>query len=259
MAYVQHDTIVEGIQSRVLEGGDGDTVLFLHGAAGLTGWLPYFESLSHHFRVLAPEHPGYGSVVRPDSIASVADLAEYYKSFVADLGRFHLIGSSLGGWLASALALRVPESIRSLTLIAPAGMRARPNGSGPGALPSRVERLRTLYFDQTWAERTLAQDPSDIQQIETKNWATTSLLGGPGFHDPNMESELAKLGCPVLVLWGAEDQVVSSEQAGTWGKAIAGAEVHVLPRCGHLPHIEMMSTAAGLTHEFISKWNISKR
>ncbi|MCX4174537.1 MULTISPECIES: alpha/beta fold hydrolase [Paraburkholderia] len=256
MAYVQRDTMVSGVRSRMFEGGEGETVLFLHGAAGLTGWLPYFESLSHRFKVLAPEHPGYGEVVRPDSIVSIADLAEYYKSFTAGLGRFHLIGSSLGGWLASMLALLAPAEVQSLTLIAPAGMRERPDGSGPGTLPSRGERLRRLYFDQGFVERILAQDPPDIQQIETRNWATSSLLGGPGFYNPMMQSELAKLACPTLILWGKEDQVVSVEQARLWGNAITGADVRIFSRCGHLPHLEMATMAAGLTQDFINKRNI---
>jgi len=58
----------------------------------------------------------------------------------------------------------VPEAIRSLTLIAPAGMRT---GSGPGALPSRAEPLRRYYFDQSFVQRVLAQDPHDIQKLVT--------------------------------------------------------------------------------------------
>jgi pimeloyl-ACP methyl ester carboxylesterase len=253
MLYVQHKTTVHGVESRMLRGGTGDTVLFLHGAGGLSGWLDYFDRLAHRFDVLAPEHPGFGKNERPEWITSVADLARYYKTFCAGLGRIHLIGSSMGGWLASELAMQVPEAIRSLTLIAPAGMRARAPGSGPGALPSRAERLRRFYFDQSFVDRVLAQDPHDIQKIEAGNYATTELLGGPGFHDPSLQESLGRLNCPTLVLWGEEDRVVSVAQAKLWSDAVAGAEVHVFSRCGHLPHVEMSEAAASLTQAFIQR------
>jgi pimeloyl-ACP methyl ester carboxylesterase len=245
--------MVHGITSRMLRGGSGEVILFLHGAGGLTGWLDYFDRLAQRYDVVAPEHPGFGMSERPDWIRSVDDLARYYKTFCAGLGQVHLIGSSLGGWLASKLAMLAPEAVRSLTLIAPAGMRARSAGSGPGALPSRVERLRRFYYNQSFVERVLAQDPPDIQKIETGNYITSELLGGPGFCDPTMEQALRALRCPTLVLWGEEDRVVSVEQAKLWGDAISGAEIHVLPNCGHLPHVELSAATARLTDSFIRK------
>lgn len=253
MLYVHHKTMVHGVESRMLRGGTGDEVLFLHGAGGMTGWLDYFDKLAHSYDVLAPEHPGFGKNERPEWIASVTDLARYYTTFCASLGGIHLVGSSLGGWLASRLAMQVPQAIRSLTLIAPAGMRARATGSGPGAWPSRAERLRRYYFDQSFVERVLAQDPHDIQKIESGNLKTSELLGGPGFYDPTLELELGKVSCPTLILWGEEDRVVSVELAKRWSDAIAGAEVHVFPRCGHLPHVEMSDAAASLTEAFIER------
>jgi pimeloyl-ACP methyl ester carboxylesterase len=253
MLYVQHKTMVHGVASRMLRGGEGDTVLFLHGAGGLTGWLDYFDRLAQRYEVLAPEHPGFGKSERPDWIGSVADLTRYYRTFCAGLGQVHLIGSSLGGWLASQLAMLAPEAIRSLTLIAPAGMRARPVGSGPGALHSRVERLLRFYYDHSLVERVLAQDPPDIQKIESGNYKTAELLGGPGFYDPTLEQALQGVTCPTLVVWGEEDRVVSVEQAKLWSNAIHGAEVRIFPACGHLPHVEFSDATARLTEAFIHR------
>jgi pimeloyl-ACP methyl ester carboxylesterase len=253
MLYVEDKKMVHGVMSRLLRGGEGDTVVFLHGAGGLPRWLEYFDKVACCNEVLVPEHPGFGKSERPEWIASVADLARYYQAFIANLGKIHLIGSSLGGWLASELAVLAPEAIRSLTLIGPVGMRALSDGSGLGAPSTRAERLQRLYFDPSFVELILAQDPLDIDEIESRNWTTAGLLGGQGFYDSGLEKRLEKISCPTQVFWGEEDCIVPVAQAEVWRNAIVGAKMHVFPRCGHLPHVERSDDVAALTEAFFQQ------
>jgi pimeloyl-ACP methyl ester carboxylesterase len=253
MLHVQHKTITHGVTSRMLRAGNGDPVLFLHGGEGLTGWLDYLDRLAFNYDVLAPEHPGFGKSERPAWTPSIADLARYYKTFCANLGQVNLIGSSLGGWLASRLAILAPEAISSLTLIAPAGMRGHTTDNGSGRLPTRAQRLQQLFSDQSFVERLLAQDPHDIMKIESANSKTCELLCGPEHYDPTLEKTLEGLECPTLILWGEDDNFISVEQAKLWDSAIAGAEVQVLSRCGHFPHVELPDEAARLTKAFLER------
>jgi len=249
----QRATKVLGVSSRRLERGQGEAMLFLHGAAGLTGWLPFFSELSMHWRLLVPEHPGFGLSPRPDWITSISDLASYYERYVEDLGPVHLVGSSFGGWLASELALRTPALVRSLTLIAPAGMRPRMPGSGIGSLPTREARVRRLYFDQRLADAALTQEPSGQQlQVEERNWKTTALLGGATFHNPNLATRVGRIKKRSLLLWGRQDAVIAFDQASNWLEALPQSEVAAFDECGHLPHVEKTQAAAEAVVRFLS-------
>jgi pimeloyl-ACP methyl ester carboxylesterase len=92
----------QGVSIRLHRAGKGPTVLFLHGAGGVPQWLPFFDALAERYELLVPEHPGFGDSDDPPWITSISDLAMFYLDLVeeAGLGNIHLIGNSLGGWLA---------------------------------------------------------------------------------------------------------------------------------------------------------------
>ncbi len=116
--------MVRGQFLRMLRKGQGAPVLFLHGAGGLT-WTPLLERLSIKFDVMATEHPGFGGTEMPGWMASVGDLAFFYLDVLdaLNLPALHLIGHSLGGWTAAELAIRNTRRLRTLTLLAPAGVQ----------------------------------------------------------------------------------------------------------------------------------------
>ena len=93
---------------RLMRGGTGAPLLFLHGGGGAGIWLPSMAALAKKFDVIAPEHPGFGASDTPPWLDNVADLAYFYLDFLEqlDLRGVHLVGSSLGGWIAAELAVR---------------------------------------------------------------------------------------------------------------------------------------------------------
>src|SRR5438270_11915522 len=97
---------VDGATIRLLRGGSGTPVMFLHGAGGHTGWMRFLEELSRRFGVFAPEHPGFGQSDDPPWLDNVADLAYFYLDLLKALGwgGVHLIGPWPGGWIAAGLA-----------------------------------------------------------------------------------------------------------------------------------------------------------
>src|SRR5216684_1453615 len=116
---------------------------------------------SHTVRtVMVPEHPGFGSSDNPPFIRNVADVAMYYLDFLDDLAassgdeKIHLVGQSLGGWIA-ALATRNCSHLKSLALLAPAGIRVKGFPSGDNFIWSPEEAARNLVHDQAYAERAI--------------------------------------------------------------------------------------------------------
>ena len=99
---------VRDVAIKLHRAGRGPTVLFLHGAGGVPQWLPFFEALAERYELLVPEHPGFGGSDDPPWIHSMPDLAMFYLDLLEETGldRIHLIGNSLGGWLAAEILIR---------------------------------------------------------------------------------------------------------------------------------------------------------
>src|SRR5690349_9490268 len=101
-------TTIRGCSISLMRRGSGAPALYLHGAGGVAGWSPFFEELSRSFELYVPDHPGFGRSDTPPWLDNVHDLAYFYLQFLRDLDldRVHLIGSSIGGWVALEMAVR---------------------------------------------------------------------------------------------------------------------------------------------------------
>src|SRR5260370_8318790 len=138
---------VQSVPIRLHRAGHGPTVLFLHGAGGVPQWLPFFDALAEHYELLVPEHPGFGGSDDPPWIHSMSDLAMFYLDLVEEAGldRGHLIGNSLGGWLAPEILIRDRSRVKSLVQLAPAGIPVKGLPCGANFIWGPEEAGRHLY------------------------------------------------------------------------------------------------------------------
>jgi pimeloyl-ACP methyl ester carboxylesterase len=233
---------------RLLRGGAGAPVIFLHGPAGLPGWSPFLEQLSARHEVLVPEHPGFGRSHNPAWIRNVPDVAMYYLDFIDRLGaeKVHLIGHSLGGWIGAELAIRNCSKLASLTLIAPAGIRMRGVPIGDNFIWSREEAVRNLFHDQSFADEMLARPVSEEEaELQLTNRFMAAKLGWePRWFNPALERWLHRIQVPTMILWGADDKFLPSRYAEFWREKLPQAAVELIPQCGHLPHVEKPDAVA---------------
>src|SRR2546425_4573542 len=139
---------------RLMRGGAGAPLLFLHGGGGLGIWLPCMAQLAKKFDVIAPEHPGFGASDTPAWLDTIGDLANFYLDFLdqLDLSGVHLVGSSLGGWIAAEAAVRNATRLASLTLIGAAGIHVRDVAQVDTFLRHEKQRIRALFHDQELAQ-----------------------------------------------------------------------------------------------------------
>ena len=89
---------VRDVNVRMLRGGSGPPLLFLHGANGLPVWLPVFDLLAKQFEVFVPEHPGFGTSDNPPWIRNIGDLAMYYLDFLEEFGPQMICVNSAADW-----------------------------------------------------------------------------------------------------------------------------------------------------------------
>jgi pimeloyl-ACP methyl ester carboxylesterase len=237
---------VGGYKFRIAEGGSGPTLFFLHGAGGFN-WSPLLQRLATDWRVIAPEHPGFGRSQIPDWMMSAGDVAFFYLDVLAalDLREVHLVGHSIGGWIAAEIAIRSTERLSALTLMAPAGVAVPEAPFGDIFLWGPEERVRRLYYDQKLADERIRNLPKQDIDVALQNQAAVARLAwNPRLHNPQLARWLHRITIPTLLIWGEEDQVVPFACRRPFLEQIPQAELMALPASGHALHAERAAEIA---------------
>jgi len=255
MSYVEETIAISGCQIRLLRGGreGAPPLVFLHGAGGHTGWMSFLDELARDYAVYAPEHPGFGRSDDPPWLDDVGDLAYFYLDFLETLGldRVHLIGTSLGGWVAAELAVRNQSRLASLTLVCAVGILA---GGKPIADIFRMpveENLRRFYADPERAARRVGDMAKADMTIVAKNRATvTRLAYRPRFYNPGLAKWLHRITVPTLLVWGDKDGLVPPQFGDAYRAAIPHARLVVLENAGHAPFDEQKDAFLAAFGEF---------
>src|SRR5947208_2515290 len=119
--------------------------------------MAFLEGLSTRFQVFAPEHPGFGQSDDPPWLDEIADLAYFHLDLLQALGleRVHLIGTSLGGWVAAEMAVRSTARLASLTLVGAVGITAKGEPIPDIFRMPAEDNLRRFYADPERAARRL--------------------------------------------------------------------------------------------------------
>ena len=240
MPYSESTITVRGTRIRMLRGGNGLPLLFLHGASGHAGWLPVFDQLSAQFDVIAPEHPGFGSSDDPSWLDRPSDLAYFYLDLIEKmkLDRVHLMGTSLGGWIAAELAVRNTCRLATLTLICAVGIV--PDGAPIDDMfrMSSEENARRFYFNPERARRRVELLAQADARILVRNRSTVVRLAYPHFANPDLAKWLHRIDVPTLLIWGANDGLVPVRFGETYGRLIPNSHLVVIPDAGHAPFEE---------------------
>ena len=233
---------IRGCRVNLLRGGKGAPLLFLHGAAGGGIWHPFLDRLASRFDVLAPEHPGFGRSDTPPWLDNIADVAYFYLDFLKalKLEHVHLVGLSLGGWIAAELAVRSTARLKTLTLVSSAGIHLKNVPQVDTFLSNEEQRIRDLFHDPALADRMTGQVLSpEMADIALKNRFTTAkLVWQPRAYNPHLAKWLHRIDVPTLILWGESDRLFPPAYAAEFHRLVPGSKVVVIPACGHLPNIE---------------------
>ena len=257
MAFGQRFIEVDGCKLNLRRGGSGEPLLYLHEAGGAPAVLPFMEKLAERFDVLVPEHPGFGASDEPGWLENMHDLAYFYLDVLEslELRGVHLVGSSLGGWLALEMAVRDASRLKSLVLVGPAGISVPGVAPGDVFLWSPEELARNLFFDPALAEKMLAQPVTpELLDVSLKNRHTVARLGWePRMHDPFLRKWLHRVNVPVKIVWGEADKILPVAYAREFKRLMPGAEIDIIPRCGHLPQAERPEEFCDIVMRFAGK------
>ncbi|MFL5068375.1 MAG: alpha/beta fold hydrolase [Xanthobacteraceae bacterium] len=236
--------------------GRGAPLLFLHGGNGASEWRPFMADLAQAFDVIVPEHPGFGGSETPQWLDNVGDLAYFYLDVIEALGlvRVHLVGTSLGGWVAAEVAVRRSPALASLVLAAPAGIHLEGVAKGDIFMWSAEESARNLFHDPEWTKQALDRPVSEAEQtMAMGNRATMARLAWqPRLYNPHLAKWLHRIDAPTLILWGDDDKVIPPAYGKAFAELIPQSRLEVIGNCGHLAHIERKDEFVGHITRFIA-------
>ena len=255
--YTEPDWIeVGGLRVAYRRKGTGEPTLFLHGAGFTRQWWPFHEALSEAVDVIAPEHPGYGETEMPEWLDGFDDLVIHYDQLLdaLELEQVHLVGYSLGGWIAAEFASFYPNRLASLTLITPAGLRivGKPIPNLVAMLPEDL--LALIYNDTTNMEQYLP-DLEDFDEIvhQYGEAATLARLAWNPQYNLKLERRLERVTCPSLVVRAEHDRLIPDEMAERYAEVLQNSRIETVAGTGHgIAHEQPEATARVIT-DFIAE------
>jgi len=255
MAFVTQTIDINGCKLSFMRAGKGVPLIYLHGTDGLAEWPAILDTLAERFDVIVPDHPGFGASDVPQWIDDVADLAYIYLDAVAKLGLtgVHVVGQSLGGWIALEMAVRSTQHLRSLTLISSAGIHVKGVPKADIFMIDPEEQARLAYADPELGEEAAQRVGADkYQQLAVINRIASARYGWqPRFFNPRLERWLHRINVPTHVIWGDGDRIIPPAYAEAFQRLIPGATLTMIPDAGHLPHIERAPAVAAAMQGFL--------
>jgi pimeloyl-ACP methyl ester carboxylesterase len=247
-----------GTEIELTRFGRGKPMVIFHGPWGNPGRLPYLDELSIDFEIYLPTHPGFGNSQRNPSLETIHDLVDFYMDFLDYFGLDSptLMGFSLGGWLAAELAATRPDQLGKLVLVGAAGLRIEEARIADIFLLTRPELMALTFYDAQ-SVKELAQlcpeTPSEQERdLKERSQIMAQILAWkPFMHNPKLPYRLHRISIPTLLIWGREDGVVPLPHGEAYAKAIPGAQLKVIDRCGHAPQLERPAEFVSLVKEFL--------
>ena len=246
--------------ARVLEGGQGDPLLFLHGAGGLHEGS-YLDLLAERFTVYAPCHPGFDGTDGLEHIEDVIDLALYYHDVMDSLGldSAHVVGHSMGGMIAAELAALCSHRVRKLVLSNAVGFwRDEEPVLDFFTLPPDQLLQRVVHDTENEGLKELFPIPeTQEERVEALFRRVQSLAAASKFMwpipDRGLSRRIHRVRAPTLIVWGESDGLVAPSYAEDFKAAIPGSRVEIVSECGHFPMFEQRDRFVRLVTEFLSE------
>lgn len=257
---------------RLTRGGSGPPVVYFHSSGGESGdgdVARYLALLAEHHSVYAPMFPGYGGSEGLALIDDMEDAVYHCLDLLERLGLGpdhppHLVGQSLGGWLAAEIAWRYPDRLASMTLVNAVGIHV-PGSPVQELFGRRFDELAEMCFaDQSHpvpaamrlmaslSPKEVAAVPFDLLRPFYESMAATAKLAwNPYFHNPRMRKRLGRVSVPTLVVLGRLDGLVPNAVGEAYAELISGARIEYVDEGSHMLTIEHPDVVVGLMRELI--------
>ncbi|MBM2812096.1 MAG: alpha/beta hydrolase family protein [Chloroflexi bacterium] len=253
-------------KTRYLEAGEGPPAILLHGVGytgGADNWFLNIGPLSAQRRVLAPDFVGWGPGDRLDLEYSFAYLVDFVREFqdALRIERSHIVGHSMGGWIASLFAYESPNRVDKLVLVAAGGLATRTLASMTSFAPPALAQIRAQLETQVRAPGV------DLDAIALREVRKAEIPGAAEayarilthMNNPltrqryNTARRLPMITAPTLIVWGRDDTTNSVELAYQAHELIGGSRLVLFDDCGHFVPSEVPDQFNLVVGEFLAR------
>ncbi|MDB9323341.1 alpha/beta hydrolase [Nodularia spumigena CS-591/04] len=229
------------------EAGKGIPVIFLHGAWNDSSqWVSVVESLSDNFHCLSPDLLGFGESENPYVHHSIDLQVECIAEFIQalKLEKVYLVGYSLGGWIAASYALKYPDQVGGLVLLAPEGVgiegqekyarKMRKLVSRPPILSTLLKFFRPLNkigvvkakIEKDFSQRqVLLEYPNACQLLFQRRESEIEA--------EFLDKRLHLMQVPVLILQGGQDLLDAVVKSQTYTQLLPKVALQIIAHAGN--------------------------
>lgn len=245
---------------------DGRVLVLIHGSnASLHTWEQWVAALGKDYRVISLDLPGHG--LTGQNPAGVYDNASYVRVVDRLLTKLNIDkavigGNSMGGGVSWLFALEHPAKVESLLLIDASGQPYAKSGETP--LGFRLMRMPVIkeaarfiaprsIFESSVKTSMSVQSRIDEKLID-RYWelnrypgnreATMQRFANPKSMTPSTQERLSTIKVPVMIMWGAEDNLIPVSSARWFAQAMPQAKLVIYPNVGHIPMEEIPDKSA---------------
>ncbi|MEQ8549756.1 MAG: alpha/beta hydrolase [Cyclobacteriaceae bacterium] len=263
---------IDGMDVHYRDEGAGQPIVLIHGtAASLHTWDAWTEKLKKDYRVIRFDLPAFGLTgshpKRDYSIKAYMDVLDELLNQLS-VDSVILVGNSLGGKIAWQYAALHPEMVSKLALLDASGFtteKGQPWIFGLARIPilnsliSRItprsiikKNVEAVYFDDTKVSEALVDRYYEMALRKGNRQAFIDRA------QLNMKSKLpllAKIKCPTLILWGANDAWIPVSHALLFENALPNARTVILENAGHVPMEEVPQRSLAAFKKFLKEFN----
>ena len=251
---------VGSIEVEVTKKGQGQPLVYLHGAFGYQAWHPFLDKLAEQFTVYAPVHPGFSDNDGIDQIDNILELALHHIDLIEALGldKPNIVGHFNGGMMAAEIAAICFHNVGKLVLAAPAGIWLD-DAQGVDYFATPAVDLKKLLFadpDSELASAVMPEAQTDeergLQAIDrVRSLSTIGKFLWP-IPDQGLKRRMGRIKCPTLIVVGENDQIVPASYADEFTNRIPGSRQHMMAGAGHMFILEQPDAFADVVMDFLN-------
>jgi len=256
-----------GIKVRYLESGKGNNrhILFIHGLGSASDrWMKIPDTLSSDFHSVAIDLPGFGESDKPANMKYTIDqfrnfIILFLKEVSINDGQTRLIGHSLGGYIASEIAIQNQSQVNQLVLIDSSGML---NKSTPileeylnVAMNPTKDNVKKVFEKMVADPSRVPSQLVDgfIRRINMPNakYAFKSTLANSTKIQIGLDRLRQIINIPTLILWGSHDKVIPLEHSKFFNDSIVNSRLEIIDDAGHAPFAEKPEQVCEILRDFL--------